>query len=142
MGTNKLSIKNSNSNSILLIAPCGMNCALCYAYQRTKNHCPGCRIESDTKNISCVNCRIKNCKNLNNPGKSFCYECESFPCNLLKHLDKRYRTKYKMSMIENLEYIKMNGLKKFIHNENKKWACNICGENICVHKGSCLNCSN
>lgn len=25
-----------------LIAPCGMNCALCIGYQRPKNRCPGC----------------------------------------------------------------------------------------------------
>jgi len=140
MGTNKLSIENSNS--ILLIAPCGMNFTLCYAYQRNKNHCPGCRIESDTKNISCINCRIKNCENINDTSKNFCYQCESFPCKILDYLDKRYRTKYNMSMIENLEYIKKNGLKKFIVNENKKWACSNCGENIYVHKDGCLICSN
>lgn len=140
MGINKLSIKNSNS--ILLIAPCGMNCTLCYAYQRTKNHCPGCRIDDEEKSFSCVNCRINNCNNFKDTNKSFCYECESFPCNLLKHLDKRYRTKYNMSMIDNLEYIKKNGLKKFIVNENKRWACKSCGENICVHKNGCINCSN
>jgi len=140
MGTNKLSIKNSNS--ILLIAPCGMNCTLCYAYQRNKNHCPGCRVESNNKNIPCINCRIKNCKNFNDTSKSFCYDCESFLCKPLKHLDKRYRTKYNMSMIDNLVSIKKDGIKKFILNENKRWACKICGESICVHKGSCLNCSN
>lgn len=26
-----------------LIAPCGMNCALCYAYQRHSKPCGGCR---------------------------------------------------------------------------------------------------
>ena len=57
MGTNILSIKNSNS--IRLIAPCGMNCTLCYAYQRTKNHCPGCRTDDEQKAFSCTNCRIK-----------------------------------------------------------------------------------
>lgn len=45
-------------------------------------------------------------------------------------------------MIENLEHIKKNGLNKFIVNENKRWACINCGENICVHKDGCLNCSN
>ena len=32
----------------------------------------------------------------------YCYECAEFPCRSLKHLDKRYRTNYRMSMIENL----------------------------------------
>ena len=137
MNTNKLKL-----NNVLLIAPCGMNCALCYAYQRNKNHCPGCRIDDECKSFSCVNCRIKNCDNFKGGNKSFCYECESFPCKRLKHLDKRYRTKYNMSMIENLINIKKLGLKKFINIENKRWACTKCGSSICVHKGYCLNCLN
>ena len=138
MNANKLNERNLNH--VLLIAPCGMNCALCYAYQRSKNHCPGCRVEDERKSFSCDNCRIKNCDNFKNGSKSFCYECESFPCKRLKHLDKRYRTKYNMSMIENLIKIKKLGLKKFIANENKRWACTKCSGNICVHKGYCINC--
>ena len=30
-----------------LVAPCGMNCRLCHAYQREMNHCNGCRNELD-----------------------------------------------------------------------------------------------
>jgi hypothetical protein len=140
MSSNRLPLKIDTAK--LLIAPCGMNCALCYAYQRTKNHCPGCRVDDVTKAFSCINCRIKNCENFNDENKSFCYECNRFPCERLKHLDKRYRTKYNMSMIENLEYIKNNGLKKFIGYENKRWACKNCGDSICVHKNGCLKCSN
>ncbi len=29
---------------VSLIAPCGMNCGICLAYLRTKNVCPGCRV--------------------------------------------------------------------------------------------------
>jgi hypothetical protein len=36
----------------------------------------------------------------------YCYECDEFPCARVKRLDKRYRTKYEMGMIENLEYIR------------------------------------
>ena len=63
-----------------------------------------------------------------------------FPCDQLKHLDKRYRTKYKMSMIENLAHIKKLGLTKFVANEKKRWACSECGGTICVHKGYCYSC--
>lgn len=140
MGTNKLSM--NNSKSILLIAPCGMNCTLCYAYQRNKSHCPGCRIDDEQKPFSCISCRIKNCENFNDEDKRFCYECKSFPCKRLKNLDKRYRTKYNMSMIDNLEFIKKNGLKKFTVNEKKIWACSNCGGYICVHKNGCLKCNN
>jgi len=58
----------------------------------------------------------------------------------LKHLDKRYRTKYYMSMIENLESIEKIGVKKFVLNEKKRWKCPGCNGVICVHKGKCLKC--
>jgi len=32
-----------------LIAPCGMNCALCMAYQRQKNHFNGCNLDNNNK---------------------------------------------------------------------------------------------
>ena len=35
-----------NTKSIIktrLIAPCGMNCAVCLGYLREKNKCPGCQ---------------------------------------------------------------------------------------------------
>ncbi len=51
-----------------------------------------------------------------------------------------YRTKYNMSMIENLEYIRENGLEIFVDKEKKRWACDGCGGTICVHRGFCLYC--
>lgn len=43
-------------------------------------------------------------------------------------------------MIENLEYIRENGLEKFVCKEDERWACNNCGGIICVHRGFCLYC--
>jgi len=47
----------------------------------------------------------------------FCFECEKFPCLRIKQLDKRYRTKYNMSVLENLENIKKLGVREFVQNE-------------------------
>ena len=48
------------------------------------------------------------------------------------HLDRRYRTKYGMSMIENLNYIQKKGIRRFLKKEKSKW---IIGDKIfCVHK--------
>ena len=94
-----------------LIAPCGMNCALCMAYQREKNKCPGCREADTNKAISVLRCKIKNCEGIQKDRVKFCFECEKIPCSRLKHLDTRYRTKYDMSMIENLFDIKKKELK-------------------------------
>jgi hypothetical protein len=70
----------------------------------------------------------------------FCYECSDYPCHRLKALDKRYSTKYHMSMIENLDFIKAHGIGSFLEKEVAKWRCLECGEVICCHNGLCLNC--
>ncbi len=123
-----------------LIAPCGMNCGICLAYLRDKNKCYGCLQASKNKSKSRLSCRIKNCEHLKKTTSKFCYECEKYPCTRLKQLDKRYRTKYNMSMIDNLNNIKKLGLEKFVQNEQKRWICNNCGETLCVHREFCLVC--
>jgi hypothetical protein len=123
-----------------LIAPCGMNCSLCMAYLRERNTCPGCREESQKKSKSCSNCKIKNCDELKNNNYTYCYSCAQFPCARIKHLDKRYRTKYGMSMIKNLDHINTSGIRDFIENEHVRWTCPECGGTICVHRGYCYSC--
>jgi hypothetical protein len=131
-------MKATRSEKIyLLIAPCGMNCGICMAYLRTKKRCPGCRGSDKDKSITCVRCKIKNCESLNS---EFCHTCFEYPCNKIKHIDKRYRTKYNMSMIENLENIKNKGIQKFVMNEKIRWTCPKCTGTICVHKGYCIKC--
>jgi hypothetical protein len=126
-------------NEALLIAPCGMNCCICAAYLRKRNKCPGCRIDGN-KPVTRVICKIKTCETFVKNKLTFCFECESFPCNNLKHLDKRYRTKYSMSMVENLENIRKLGIEEFLRDEKIRWTCTECNGTICVHKGNCYNC--
>lgn len=125
-----------------LIAPCGMNCGICIGYQRERKPCSGCRGADTNKPKGCRTCTITNCELLVKTESKFCYDCEKYPCARLKQLDKRYRTKYKMSMLENLENIRKNGLDKFILSEKERWKCEQCGGSICVHRGYCLNCQN
>ena len=70
-----------------------------------------------------------------------CFECIVFPCGKLETLDKRYRDKYGMSMIENLKYIQTNGVKQFLKNEQERWKCPTCGGVICVHDEKCYTCN-
>lgn len=127
-------------NKTSLIAPCGMNCGICLGYLRDKNKCPGCRGIDIDKPGYCMRCRIKNCAQLRNEKPGFCFHCEKFPCARLKQLDKRYRTRYDMSMIENLENIRRLGIRKFMANEKIRWACPECGGTICVHRHYCYSC--
>ena len=128
-----------------LISPCGMNCAVCSGYLAYKYdvrnqglrmpYCKGCR----PRNKQCAFIK-KRCQLLLNNEVKYCYECIDYPCKGIKHLDKRYRTKYSMSMIENLDNIKKLGIRKFIENEKIRWSCKKCGGTINVHKGFCYLC--
>jgi hypothetical protein len=127
-------------NKTSLIAPCGMNCGICMAYLREKNKCAGCRATGTDNPITRRWCTIKTCEFLQGAKKKYCFQCKSFPCDRVKHLDKRYRTKYDMSMIENLGNIRRIGIRKFVANEKTRWACPECGDTICVHKQYCYSC--
>jgi hypothetical protein len=128
-----------------LIAPCGMNCGLCASYLAMKNdlkkkgfgktYCVGCLPGHK-------NCHYKKqCELLRKGLVRFCYECGDFPCRRLKTLDKRYRTFYHMSMIENLECIRNIGIKPFLEKQEEKWKCPECGVVICCHNGLCYKCN-
>jgi hypothetical protein len=129
-----------SSTKISLVAPCGMNCGICMAYLREKNTCPGCRLFDSDKPVTIAECRIRRCQELVENELRYCYGCKKYPCDRIKHIDKRYRTKYGMSMIENLDNIKKYGIRVFVKSENTRWACPHCGGVICVHKGYCLDC--
>ena len=126
--------------SAIHIAPCGMNCALCIAYLRNQKKCPGCHGEDAQKPYHCVNCSIRNCQGMLENEVSFCSGCLKFPCRRIKQLDKRYREKYHMSMIENLHQIKEEGMDAFLQGQISKWICPGCGGFVCVHRGRCIAC--
>jgi hypothetical protein len=125
----------------IMIATCGINCNLCYANQRKKNRCLGCNYPDNTNQPThCRTCSIKFCKLLDNAKKHYCYSCEKYPCLRIRKLDRRYREKYSVSMIENLNTIKIEGIVKFMKKEEKKWKCKICDNWICVHTKNCQYC--
>ena len=124
----------------VLIAPCGINCGTCIAYLRNKNKCCGCRPETGFKVAHCNSCKIKNCDNLVTTDSKFCYDCDKFPCQRLKHIDKRYRIKYKTSLIQNLTKIKEIGIINYLAEESIRWTCPECGSVISVHRDNCLSC--
>lgn len=137
-------MKKTNLISKELIAPCGMNCAICSRYLAYVNNLKRCQ---------CIGCRPtnKNCgailknkcigiKNISKGNILFCFECSQYPCKQLNHLDERYRKNYGMSMIDNLEFISKNGITNFIKNQYKKYACSKCGNLISIHNKKCFKC--
>jgi Protein of unknown function (DUF3795) len=129
-----------------LIAPCGMNCGVCSGYLALKydvkskgirmSYCAGCR----PRDKKCAFLK-KRCQILLKGQVEYCYECQDFPCQRLRDIDQRYKTLYRMSMIENLEYIRAKGIGQFLVKERKKWQCPECGGVISCHNGLCFNCS-
>jgi hypothetical protein len=64
------------------------------------------------------------------------------PCDKLAHLDKRYRERYGMSMVENLKMLKEKGMDKFLRKQAEKYRCPNCSTGvICVHDNKCFRCS-
>jgi len=117
-----------------MIAPCGMNCALCSGFLREKRVCSGCRSDS-SKPAYCASCKIRKC--VERVGE-FC-SCIS-PCRRLRDLDKRYRTRYGMSMLENLALIRDEGIDAFVLAERKRWECPQCQGVLSVHRAACVFC--
>ena len=128
-----------------LVAPCGMNCAICSGYLALKHdlksrgikmpYCEGCR----PRGKECAFLK-KPCKLLMDKKVKYCYECKDFPCERLRRLDCRYQTNFRMSMIDNLDLIKKNGMPAFLGKENEKWKCQKCGGVVCCHNGICFDC--
>jgi hypothetical protein len=123
-----------------------MNCGICRGYLALAHgvprkrgrvtYCAGCRPRAK-------NCYIKrNCKTkkLNRREIQYCYECDVMPCEKLSHLDKRYRERYGMSMVENLKILRAEGMGAFLKNQEAKYQCPTCGDVVCVHDGKCYCC--
>jgi hypothetical protein len=128
------------SFGVEMIAPCGMDCELCMAHMRQRKPCAGCNGDDATKPMHCVVCAIKHCEQPRSGETGLCFECERFPCRRIRDLDKRYRTKYGMSMIENLESIRDGDLAAFLAQEPRRWTCPECGSILCVHMVECPGC--
>jgi hypothetical protein len=133
-------MERKNPFSEDLIAPCGINCRTCHGYIRSKNRCNGCRHIDPETGKARVNCKIKNCEHLRETESRLCSSCPVFPCTRMKHIDKRYSTKYHTSLINNLEIIRKEGMEVFLAGEVKRWTCPSCGALTCVHRENCLKC--
>ncbi len=136
-------MKRSNPISKTLIAPCGMNCAICSRYlshvhNLKRSKCIGCR----PRNERCTYLFGK-CRGINHAARgdaAFCFECGYYPCEQIVRVDARYRKNYTMSLKENLEYIQSRGIGKFVEEQYKKYRCSTCGGLKSIHNGKCFTC--
>ena len=136
-------MKASNGISKELIAPCGMNCAICskylaYVNNLKRSQCSGCRPRIKECEYLFAKCSGTNRENTCNA--DFCFECDQYPCKEIQRMDKRYRNGYHMSVMDNLAYIEKNGIDKFINEQTKKHQCSKCGGLISIHNRKCFKC--
>ena len=129
-----------------LAAPCGIYCGMCRSYllkkkgmleQRGyKQGCDGCRIRFK----KCAFIR-RDCPVLLKKEIDFCFECEKFPCQNLKKVDKTYRERWSLSLIENLKRNKEIGTEEWLKEQEKLYTCPECGGEICIHDTECFDCN-
>jgi len=131
-------MKTNTEVTTTMLAPCGMNCAVCYVHLKEKKPCPGCRGQDASKPEHCRKCEIKDC--VTSQGLDFCFECLTFPCVSIKRLDKSYRQRYQVSLIDNAIRIKTAGAKQHLLEEKEKWTCSVCGGVISLHDRACSEC--
>ena len=138
-GENPMKMPDKIINDML--APCGMNCMVCYLHVGTRKlgkRCPGCFSGDDGTPKHCRTCRIKDCTKAKDV--AYCYECGEFPCKLVKNLEKSYNTRYNESIVNNSLYVREHGIEKFMQAEKSKWACHSCGGVISLHDAYCSEC--
>lgn len=126
------------SMEIKLFAPCGMNCGVCYRHCGHKTPCPGCLKDETGKPAHCRSCGIKDC--VAEKGQSYCFTCPTYPCKLIKNLEKSYQKRYRASLMENSEAVRQFGLEKFMEMQREKFTCPKCGGIISIHDRACSVC--
>jgi hypothetical protein len=120
------------------LAPCGIDCAACYARLREKRPCEGCLGPESSLPEDCRSCEIKACAR--RKGFLRCFDCDAFPCARIVRIDKRYRRVYGVDLIGNGAKAKAIGLPAFMAAEARRWRCPACGGIVSQHRGTCSEC--
>lgn len=123
---------------IIMFAPCGMNCMVCYKHCYNKKPCGGCLKDDMSKPEHCRKCKIKECLKLR--AHTYCFECTDYPCKQIKYLEKSYNKNYNESLIDNSRFVKEHGLEKFMEQLKIKHTCSKCGGIISLHDNECSEC--
>jgi len=97
----------------VMLAPCGMNCAVCYRYVVTRKSTTSCK---------------------------GCLKGDDFPCKQINTLDTTYKKRYGISLIENNKIAKERGVIAFLELDRQRWTCIDCGGAFSLQDGVCSEC--
>ena len=120
-----------------LLAPCGVNCFVCYRHLVEKKPCQGCLASDENKPQACRTCAIEEC--CVERGYTRCFECPEFPCKESKRMERNYK-KYGVSLIGNGSAARDSGLEAFMDEERARWTCPECGGAVSQHSRICSAC--
>ena len=138
-------MKKPYSHQAELIAPCGMNCAVCSRYlshvnRKKQSQCSGCRPGNNKCLYLFAKCSGINSTLNGNAAARFCFECDQYPCKQINRMDARYKNNYEMSVKDNLANIGKIGVEQFAKEQHEKYQCSKCGGLISVHNKKCFTC--
>ncbi|MBN1828770.1 MAG: DUF3795 domain-containing protein [Deltaproteobacteria bacterium] len=146
-----------------LVGICGIYCGTCpfYLAGREKDidqleqlsqaydlpveevRCDGCR--SDRVFRLCVECRhgFRTCAEEQNV--AWCFQCGEFPCDRLrafKDIHVVNDISHHEKLIENLQYIKDQGIERWLEDQKKAGKCPSCGKRLYWFVRECPDCHN
>ena len=121
-----------------MLAPCGLNCMLCYRHLG-KNPCPGCRArlgEPDTYRRKCI---MRAC--VLERGYISCADCAERPCKRRKTFQARCREGYGVDLNADAARLREIGAEAFLREQIAAHTCADCGHLIDLHYGRCSGCN-
>lgn len=120
-----------------MIAPCGLNCALCYRHLG-KKPCPGCRkLEPEPESYQ-RKCVMRDCVSAR--GLFSCADCVQRPCKRVKAFEKRYREGYGVDLAADAARQREAGVETLFQEQIESHTCGVCGHLINLHDGICSGC--
>ncbi len=120
-----------------MLAPCGLNCMLCYRHLG-KKPCPGCRARLSEPDEYQRKCVMRSC--VAERGLFSCAECTERPCKRMKTFSKRYLEGYGVDFAADAVKIRAVGVEAFMRGQIATYTCDGCGHLINLHDGICSGC--
>ncbi len=121
-----------------MLAPCGLNCMLCYRHLG-KKPCPGCRAQESQPDEYQRKCVMRAC--VSERGLFSCAECRERPCKRVKTFDKRYREGYGVDLASDAVRQREIGVAALLREQINTHTCDSCGHLINLHDGICSGCA-
>ena len=121
-----------------MLAPCGLNCMLCYRHLG-KNPCPGCRARLSEPDEYRRKCVMRSC--VAERGLFSCAACAERPCKRMKTFQKRYLDGYGVDLAADAARLREVGAEAFLRGQIAAHTCADCGHLIDMHYGRCSGCN-